>query len=867
LSVNSVIELNGSDTTLSDLTEEEKFILKAAVRSGRSSEGSDGDGEGGLLYGQTGMGGNGSKRGDSSDTGLFGIDGPARQIRLNAFMTKSGNKARCFLFGSKGLDPKNNYMRYWDMYTIVLLVYTAIVTPYEVSFLEPSLNALFFINRFVDVSFLFDMLLNFYLGYFDDDMGKWVFDLVKIRKKYFESWFFIDIVSILPFDAIGILTDSNSIKRLKVLRVIRLLRLAKLLRILRASRIFRRFESAMAIDYTSLDMAKYLTIVLLTSHWMACFFSLTQSIEDVEGSWMHSAYPNVNNPREDVHHGTLYIMALYWSVMTATTIGYGDIVPSTDMERVVCTLCMLIGGFMFGYIIGAVGSVITSRNLRHAEFCGDMLHLNQFMTEGRFEAPLKQKLREFFKWRHSLQDASTNAGLMKRMSPSLRGASIKALDMSIENMQIMSHCPQDFITHAIMRMERAHFPPGEVVVQAGTYDNAMYIVKQGLIALGSAAGGCILKTGGVFGEEMLYQRPPRIRKWGSSGEYGRTTSIPSRKNGRGMGYQNGENNYSKIAPSVRKPSRPGGGGAGGRGGSLIAPSPRAVITARGITGTQTHPERGGGREGEQGEGERGGGGEGGRGRLGLQGSSSANADGAMDLAVYSLVRYSAHSLTYCELYTLTSHHVAELVQQFPEAMKVFRRAAICRIAREDIYAYCEAYRRLEEEHVAGGNTADAQTPPAADESDDGGAPKWKVTQVRGRFTFTGSAMQDRIDHFYWKLVAVEAFNKEQQLRLDAAVIKLQRRFKRWRVHAKLLGTLPSQQREALQAREATMENTPRIVFQTKLDLDQMKVRAFRGRGGVLRFLYWSPTPFVSFVLAFPRFPLLPLTCAGMNPKP
>jgi len=209
--------------------------------------------------------------------------------------------------------------------------------------------------------------------------------------------------------------------------------------------------------------------------------------------------------------------------------------------------------------------------------------------------------------------------------------------------------------------------------------------------------------------------------------------------------------------------------------------------------------------------------------LGLQGSSSANADGAMDLAVYSLVRYSAHSLTYCELYTLTSHHVAELVQQFPEAMKVFRRAAICRIAREDIYAYCEAYRRLEEEHVAAGKTADAQTP-AADESDDGGAPKWKVTQVSGRFTFTGSAMQDRIDHFYWKLVAVEAFNEEQQLRLNAAVIKLQREFKRWRVRAKLLGTLPSQQREALQAREATMENTPRIVFQTKLDLDQMKPR-------------------------------------------
>jgi hypothetical protein len=36
-------------------------------------------------------------------------------------------------------------------------------------------------------------------------------------------------------------------------------------------------------------------------------------------------------------------------------------------------------------------------------------------------------------------------------------------------------------------------------------------------------------------------------------------------------------------------------------------------------------------------------------------------------ACTATVRFSAHSLTYCELYTLTSNHVATLVGQFPEA--------------------------------------------------------------------------------------------------------------------------------------------------------------------------------------------------------
>eukprot|EP00951_Prasinocladus_malaysianus_P001906 scaffold13534_cov27-Prasinocladus_malaysianus.AAC.1 len=52
----------------------------------------------------------------------------------------------------------------------------------------------------------------------------------------------------------------------------------------------------------------------------------------------------------------LYIGSLYWSVMTVSTIGYGDIVPDTSLERTFVILAMLIGAFAYGYIIGAVST-------------------------------------------------------------------------------------------------------------------------------------------------------------------------------------------------------------------------------------------------------------------------------------------------------------------------------------------------------------------------------------------------------------------------------------------------------------------------------------------------------------------------------
>ena len=65
------------------------------------------------------------------------------------------------------------FFRFWDMLTMLLLCYTALVTPFEVAFLELDLQenselALFIVNRCVDFGFVLDMIFNFMLEYYDD---------------------------------------------------------------------------------------------------------------------------------------------------------------------------------------------------------------------------------------------------------------------------------------------------------------------------------------------------------------------------------------------------------------------------------------------------------------------------------------------------------------------------------------------------------------------------------------------------------------------------------------------------------------------------------------------------------------------------
>ena len=43
----------------------------------------------------------------------------------------------------------------------------------------------------------------------------------------------------------------------------------------------------------------------------------------------------------------LYLAALYWSLATLSSVGYGDVVPVTDLERFYAVCCTIDGKISF----------------------------------------------------------------------------------------------------------------------------------------------------------------------------------------------------------------------------------------------------------------------------------------------------------------------------------------------------------------------------------------------------------------------------------------------------------------------------------------------------------------------------------------
>ena len=58
------------------------------------------------------------------------------------------------------IDPRiSTNLAFWDGTTLVALIFTALITPFEVAFLPSAqdVNALFIVNRLIDTIFIFDM--------------------------------------------------------------------------------------------------------------------------------------------------------------------------------------------------------------------------------------------------------------------------------------------------------------------------------------------------------------------------------------------------------------------------------------------------------------------------------------------------------------------------------------------------------------------------------------------------------------------------------------------------------------------------------------------------------------------------------------
>mmetsp|Transcript_6134 Transcript_6134/g.18516 ORF Transcript_6134/g.18516 Transcript_6134/m.18516 type:complete len:721 (+) Transcript_6134:93-2255(+) len=416
------------------------------------------------------------------------------------------------------IDPMNSaFIPRWDGLIAVSVLYTAVVTPAEVGFMGSGSDWLFIANQAVNAIFIVDMVLQFFTAYQLPNQD-WVRDHRKIVIHYISTTFAVDLIASFPYDLLVEILGKSSptaLKEVSAARLFRLVRLLKLLRLVRSSKLIKKYRANMSLSYGFLNVAFFMFISILTAHWIACAWGVVgNTAKHLENSWLNQFAGKDEDDKKRFEWAisapkNQYLVSLYMSVMTLTTVGYGNVNPVSLSEYALLVVCMLVGGFLWAYIIGAVCGTIANLDrikIRHQQRYDQ---INNLLVNMCIPYSLARDVRAYCFQHEEVERHDSYVTLVDYLSPMLqRRICAELVKVSIALVHYMANRSDDFKMSLYKRLKTRLFCPKERI----TEQELLVIVNNGCIQAYHKTWVLCLRGDALNLDFLLkYQRRPPIR--------------------------------------------------------------------------------------------------------------------------------------------------------------------------------------------------------------------------------------------------------------------------------------------------------------------------------------------------------------------
>ncbi|XP_065870572.1 potassium channel AKT2/3 [Euphorbia lathyris] len=375
------------------------------------------------------------------------------------------------------ISPMNSRYRCWESFMLLLVAYSAWVYPFEVAFLRSTPNLrLYIADSVVDLFFGVDIVLTFFVAYIDSRTHLLVRTRKKIATRYLSSWFIMDVASTIPFEGLGYLFTGERKMGLSysVLGILRFWRLR------RVKQLFTRLEKDIRFSYFWVRCARLLSVTLFLVHCAGCLYYLLADRYPHQGkTWIGAVIPNFRETSLWIR----YISAMYWSITTMTTVGYGDMHAVNTMEMIFIIFYMLFNLGLTAYLIGNMTNLVVEGTRRTMEFRNSIEAASNFVRRNRLPPRLKDQILAYMCLRFKAESLNNNH-LIEQLPKSICKSICHHLFLpTVERVYLFRGVSKDILFRLVAEMKAEYIPPKEDVIMQNEAPDDIYILVSGEVEI------------------------------------------------------------------------------------------------------------------------------------------------------------------------------------------------------------------------------------------------------------------------------------------------------------------------------------------------------------------------------------------------
>jgi len=491
------------------------------------------------------------------------VNSSMRMKPRTSTVTNSGTIQDEVEIGFAKIHPDAKNKTRWDMLLGVFIVYSVLAVPVRIGFDSEASGFGAVFDNIVDIFFFLDMCVSFRTCFFNK-AGRLVHDTKSIVIHYLKGWFFVDFASTVPIDLlVQVATGGNNqnVRVLKMIRILRLARLLKLTRLAKLDHVITMIEDEYDISPAVMALFKLSFKMYFVAHFLACFWAYTwsskvcddtilsahecgpmnilaSSIDGDDGGdgmvlrpktldelgttpgWLPN-WMDLAGDESKANMPSQYLAAIYWAFTTMTTVGYGDLLPENDTERLYCCLGMMVGAIIFGYVLSSMSTLVARMESKSTDAREKMRMIKQYTKERKFSKDLSSRITKYFKYMSEYKSSFEEEAILGELSGSLREEVIMTVNRHIiSKIPIFEGQNNAFISYVMSLMKSELCVPGDYFFKEGDIGTNLYFLIEGIAEVVVDAGVVVdsvkkekvyrrLKEGDYFGEIAVVMDIPR----------------------------------------------------------------------------------------------------------------------------------------------------------------------------------------------------------------------------------------------------------------------------------------------------------------------------------------------------------------------